>query len=122
MIEHYIGGRRVRSERSFQTISPIDGSVLDDVARAGEEEVDLAVRAAHDAFPDWAALGPAARGYTVTGLVPATAYIFRLRANNRNGGVFFSNNASGRTSSGAGSLTQVEVSARSGYRGGVWLV
>jgi betaine-aldehyde dehydrogenase/5-carboxymethyl-2-hydroxymuconic-semialdehyde dehydrogenase len=31
------------------------------VARAGEREVDQAVRAAHDAFPDWAALGPVGR-------------------------------------------------------------
>jgi acyl-CoA reductase-like NAD-dependent aldehyde dehydrogenase len=59
--DHYIGGRRVPSERRFATISPIDESVLAEVARAGEEEVDLAVRAAHDAFEDWAALGPAKR-------------------------------------------------------------
>jgi acyl-CoA reductase-like NAD-dependent aldehyde dehydrogenase len=31
------------------------------VARAGEREADLAVRAAHDAFGEWAALGPAGR-------------------------------------------------------------
>ncbi|HEU4656563.1 MAG TPA: aldehyde dehydrogenase [Capillimicrobium sp.] len=59
--DHYIGGRRVPSERRFETISPIDESVLAEVARAGQEEVDLAVRAAHDAFPAWAALGPAGR-------------------------------------------------------------
>ena len=58
---HYINGERVDSERTFPTISPIDGSLLAEVARAGEEEVDLAVRAAHDAFPGWAALGPAGR-------------------------------------------------------------
>jgi 5-carboxymethyl-2-hydroxymuconic-semialdehyde dehydrogenase len=61
LIEHYIGGRRVGSERTFETISPIDGAVLDEVARASPEDVDLAVQAAHDAFPAWAALGPAGR-------------------------------------------------------------
>jgi acyl-CoA reductase-like NAD-dependent aldehyde dehydrogenase len=59
--EHFIGGERIASERRFETISPIDGSVLASVARAGAAEVDLAVRAAHDAFPAWAALGPHGR-------------------------------------------------------------
>jgi acyl-CoA reductase-like NAD-dependent aldehyde dehydrogenase len=58
---HYIGGRRVRSERTFATISPIDETVLALISRAGAEEVDQAVRAAHDAFPGWAALGPGGR-------------------------------------------------------------
>ena len=58
---HYIGGERVASPRTFTTISPIDESALAEVARAGEEEVDLAVRAARDAFPGWAALGPVGR-------------------------------------------------------------
>jgi betaine-aldehyde dehydrogenase/5-carboxymethyl-2-hydroxymuconic-semialdehyde dehydrogenase len=58
---HYINGERVASERTFTTISPIDQSVLAEVARAGEAEVDRAVRAAHDAFPAWAALGAAGR-------------------------------------------------------------
>jgi acyl-CoA reductase-like NAD-dependent aldehyde dehydrogenase len=59
--EHYIGGERVSSERTFTTISPIDGQPLAEVARAGAVEVDRAVRAAHDAFPAWAALGPTGR-------------------------------------------------------------
>jgi len=58
---HWIGGERVHSERTFETISPIDQRPLAEVARAGEEEVDRAVRAAHEAFPAWAALGPAGR-------------------------------------------------------------
>jgi acyl-CoA reductase-like NAD-dependent aldehyde dehydrogenase len=61
VIEHFIGGRRVASERTFETISPLDQSVLAEVSRAGAEEVDLAVRAANDAFAAWAALGPAGR-------------------------------------------------------------
>src|SRR4051812_34232117 len=59
--DHYINGERVGSDRTFATISPIDESVLAEVARAGEREADLSVRAAHDAFPEWAALGPAGR-------------------------------------------------------------
>jgi betaine-aldehyde dehydrogenase/5-carboxymethyl-2-hydroxymuconic-semialdehyde dehydrogenase len=59
--DHYINGERVGSDRTFTTISPIDESALAEVARAGEREADLAVRAAHDAFPGWAALGPAGR-------------------------------------------------------------
>src|SRR4051794_41920986 len=59
--DHYINGERVGSDRTFATISPIDESVLAEVARAGEREADLAVRVAHDAFPEWAALGPAGR-------------------------------------------------------------
>jgi acyl-CoA reductase-like NAD-dependent aldehyde dehydrogenase len=59
--EHYINGERVGSDRTFTTISPIDETVLAEVARAGEAEVDRAVRAAHDAFPAWAALGAAGR-------------------------------------------------------------
>jgi betaine-aldehyde dehydrogenase/5-carboxymethyl-2-hydroxymuconic-semialdehyde dehydrogenase len=59
--EHYIGGERVSSARRFETISPIDQSVIAEVARADAADVDRAVRAAHDAFPAWAALGPAGR-------------------------------------------------------------
>jgi 5-carboxymethyl-2-hydroxymuconic-semialdehyde dehydrogenase len=59
--DHFIGGERVASDRRFEDISPIDGRVIAEVSRAGEAEVDQAVRAAHDAFPDWAALGPASR-------------------------------------------------------------
>jgi len=59
--DHYINGRRVASPERFATLSPIDESVLAEVSRATEAEVDLAVRAAHDAFPAWAALGAAGR-------------------------------------------------------------
>jgi acyl-CoA reductase-like NAD-dependent aldehyde dehydrogenase len=59
--DHFIGGERVASERTFTDISPIDGRVIAEVSRAGADEVDRAVRAAHDAFPAWAALGAAGR-------------------------------------------------------------
>ncbi len=59
--DHYIGGERVGSDATFETLSPLDGRVLAEVARGGEREADLAVRAAHDAFPEWAALGAVGR-------------------------------------------------------------
>jgi acyl-CoA reductase-like NAD-dependent aldehyde dehydrogenase len=60
--DHYINGERVASAQTFTTISPIDESVLAEVSRASIGDVDLAVQAAHDAFPAWAALGAAKRG------------------------------------------------------------
>lgn len=60
--DHYIAGRRVGSRERFEVRSPIDWNhTLACVARGGEEEVDMAVRAARDAFPAWAALGPRGR-------------------------------------------------------------
>jgi betaine-aldehyde dehydrogenase/5-carboxymethyl-2-hydroxymuconic-semialdehyde dehydrogenase len=58
---HAIGGERVESAERFPDVSPIDGSQLAEVARGGPLEADLAVRAASDAFPAWAALGPEGR-------------------------------------------------------------
>jgi betaine-aldehyde dehydrogenase/5-carboxymethyl-2-hydroxymuconic-semialdehyde dehydrogenase len=59
--DHFIGGGRVASVERFPDYSPIDESLLAEVSRGDTEIVDRAVRAAHDAFPRWAALGPAGR-------------------------------------------------------------
>ncbi|MEL7235339.1 MAG: aldehyde dehydrogenase family protein, partial [Chloroflexota bacterium] len=59
--DHYINGERVASEQTFTDISPIDGTVLGEVSRGGKKEADMAVKAASDAFPAWAALGPEGR-------------------------------------------------------------
>jgi acyl-CoA reductase-like NAD-dependent aldehyde dehydrogenase len=59
--DHYIGGRRVSSAERFEDRAPYDRGVLAEVARGGDAEADLAVRAAADAFPAWAALGAAGR-------------------------------------------------------------
>jgi betaine-aldehyde dehydrogenase/5-carboxymethyl-2-hydroxymuconic-semialdehyde dehydrogenase len=59
--DHFIGGERVASDELFDDISPIDERTLAGVSRAGPEEVDRAVIAAHDAFPAWAALGAGGR-------------------------------------------------------------
>ena len=66
--DHFIGGERVPSERTFTDVSPIDEQPLGEIARGGQREADLAVAAAGDAFPAWAALGAAGRA----------AYLHRL--------------------------------------------
>jgi acyl-CoA reductase-like NAD-dependent aldehyde dehydrogenase len=59
--DHFIGGQRVTGEATFTDISPIDQSVLAEVARGGPRETEMAVDAASRAFPAWAALGAAGR-------------------------------------------------------------
>ncbi|MFI5659977.1 aldehyde dehydrogenase [Streptomyces sp. NPDC051684] len=58
---HYIGGERVASADSFTDVSPIDGSVLGEIARGTKAEADAAVAAAKAAFPGWAATPSAER-------------------------------------------------------------
>jgi betaine-aldehyde dehydrogenase/5-carboxymethyl-2-hydroxymuconic-semialdehyde dehydrogenase len=60
--DHYIGGKRVASSATFTVISPIDESVMGEVSAGGPKEVEMAVAAAKQAFPEWAALGPKGRG------------------------------------------------------------
>ena len=59
---HWIGGHRVGSAGTFESVSPIDGAVIAHVSRGGRAEADAAVAAAKAAFPAWAALSPAERG------------------------------------------------------------
>jgi betaine-aldehyde dehydrogenase/5-carboxymethyl-2-hydroxymuconic-semialdehyde dehydrogenase len=59
--EHYIGGERIRSGTTFTDISPITQEPIAEVARGGEREAGMAVAAAGQAFPAWAALGPQGR-------------------------------------------------------------
>jgi betaine-aldehyde dehydrogenase/5-carboxymethyl-2-hydroxymuconic-semialdehyde dehydrogenase len=59
--DHFIGGERVASGDRFEVRSPIDESLLAEVARGGVREAALAVDAAERAVPAWAALGPAGR-------------------------------------------------------------
>jgi aminomuconate-semialdehyde/2-hydroxymuconate-6-semialdehyde dehydrogenase len=54
---HFIGGARVASDSTFANTSPIDDAALGEISRGGATEVDLAVAAAREAFPAWAALG-----------------------------------------------------------------
>ena len=66
--DHFIGGERVASEDTFTDLSPIDEQPLGEIARGGQREADLAVAAATEAFPAWAALGASGRA----------AYLHRL--------------------------------------------
>jgi betaine-aldehyde dehydrogenase/5-carboxymethyl-2-hydroxymuconic-semialdehyde dehydrogenase len=62
-VDHFIGGRRIASPSTFEDRSPLDWSVtLASVARGDAHTADLAVQAAVDAFPEWAAMGGKARG------------------------------------------------------------
>lgn len=61
--DHYIGGRRVPSEATFEDRSPLDWSwKLADVSRGDAGTADAAVTAATDAFPVWSSMSPAERG------------------------------------------------------------
>ena len=51
---HWIGGRRVGSDTTFASISPIDEQPIAQVAAGGAAEVGAAVSAAREAFPAWA--------------------------------------------------------------------
>ena len=60
--DHYIGGKRVSSATTFEDRSPLDWSIkLADVSRGDAATAELAVGAAVDAFPAWAALGAVGR-------------------------------------------------------------
>ena len=53
-IQHRIAGKDVAGENGvFQSCSPIDKSVICDVASGGDEDVDRAATAAYEAFPAW---------------------------------------------------------------------
>jgi 5-carboxymethyl-2-hydroxymuconic-semialdehyde dehydrogenase len=62
-LEHYIGGERVPSDSGarFADVSPIDQSVLAEVARGGPTEARAAVGAAAAAFEKWGATSPQQR-------------------------------------------------------------
>jgi betaine-aldehyde dehydrogenase/5-carboxymethyl-2-hydroxymuconic-semialdehyde dehydrogenase len=59
--EHFVGGERLASDVTFTDVSPIDAQPLAEIARGGEREAELAVAAAAEAFPGWAALGATGR-------------------------------------------------------------
>ena len=60
--DHYIGGQRVSSPRTFEDRSPLDWSLkLGDFARGDGATAEQAVTAAVEAFPGWSAAGIAER-------------------------------------------------------------
>ncbi|MDX1468174.1 MAG: aldehyde dehydrogenase [Acidimicrobiia bacterium] len=61
--DHYIGGRRVSSENTFESRSPLDWDwKLADVARGDAMTADAAVTAASEAFDMWSSLTSGQRG------------------------------------------------------------
>ncbi|HEP1081482.1 TPA: 5-carboxymethyl-2-hydroxymuconate semialdehyde dehydrogenase [Pasteurella multocida] len=53
MIKHWINGKEVASEETFDNFNPATGEVICQVASGGEKEINAAVQAAKDAFPKW---------------------------------------------------------------------
>lgn len=60
-IANLVGGADTGGQGVFDTRSPTDGSLICTVAEGGAAEVDTAARAAHEAFPAWAAMDGAKR-------------------------------------------------------------
>ncbi len=56
--EHWIGGLRVASGRTFTDVSPIDEEPIAEVARGGADEAAAAVAAAREAVPVWGRTSP----------------------------------------------------------------
>ncbi|MFK7965567.1 MAG: aldehyde dehydrogenase family protein, partial [Burkholderiaceae bacterium] len=54
-IKHLINGEFVDSQDHLTSLNPATGDALASVAAGGEAEAHAAVRAAHEAFPAWAA-------------------------------------------------------------------
>ncbi len=60
-LDHWIGGARVAGIATFDDVSPIDESLIGQVAAGGAEQAAAAVAAARTAFPGWGATPPAER-------------------------------------------------------------
>jgi aldehyde dehydrogenase len=61
--DNYIGGKFVPPVKGeyFDSISPIDGKPFTKAARSGKEDIELALDAAHAAFPAWSKTAVAGR-------------------------------------------------------------
>ncbi|GAB1449648.1 aldehyde dehydrogenase [Bacteroidota bacterium] len=61
--DNFIGGRFVAPVKGeyFENYSPVDGKVIAKAARSGKEDIELALDAAHAAFPGWSKTSPAQR-------------------------------------------------------------
>lgn len=53
--DNFIGGKFVAPVKGeyFENVSPVDGKVFTHAARSGKEDIELALDAAHAAFPAW---------------------------------------------------------------------
>ena len=72
-VGHFIDGewRRGTSSETFETRTPVDGSVLAEVAAGDAQDVDLAAQAAERAFGEWRALDGQARRELLHGIADA---------------------------------------------------
>ncbi|KAL1250188.1 hypothetical protein QQF64_021193 [Cirrhinus molitorella] len=61
VVENYIGGKFVPCSKLIDSFNPSTGEIYCKVPDSGPEEVDAAVRAAKEAFPEWSAKSPAER-------------------------------------------------------------
>jgi uncharacterized delta-60 repeat protein len=77
-------------------------------------------KASNGSFTTIVTLGAGSRSYTVNGLSPGTTYMFRLRANNNTGAVFFSNEVTGTTSGATGSSNRATFVATDTGTHGTW--
>ncbi len=61
--DNYIGGKWVPPVKGeyFENVSPISGKPFCKIARSGVDDINLALDAAHAAFPKWAATSPMER-------------------------------------------------------------
>ncbi len=61
--DNYIGGKFVPPVKGeyFDNISPINGKVFTRAAKSSEEDIELALDAAHKAYPQWAKMSPTDR-------------------------------------------------------------
>jgi aldehyde dehydrogenase len=62
--DNYIGGKFTAPVDGgyFEVVSPVDGKVFTKVARSKAADIDLALDAAHEAFPSWSQTSATARG------------------------------------------------------------
>lgn len=79
----FIGGKFIapKSGTYFKTVNPSNEKVLAEVAEAGQEDVDLAVKAARKAFPAWSKLSGKERGkylYRIARLIQERAREFAV--------------------------------------------
>lgn len=77
LLEHraFVGGRWIERSRTLEVVDPATGERLIDVTACDENDVDVAVRAAQDAFAIWRNMLPVERGATLR------AWAAAIRAN-----------------------------------------
>ncbi|KAL2082456.1 hypothetical protein ACEWY4_022274 [Coilia grayii] len=68
VLENYIGGKFLPCSAYIDSYDPSTGRVYCKVPDSGSEEVDTAVRAAKEAFPDWSSRSPADRAQVMNKL------------------------------------------------------